>query len=67
MIHYKSKAEIELMRESSLLVGKALAEVAKLIKPGITTMQLNNVAVQFILDNKALPSFKGNGDFPFAA
>ncbi len=67
MIHYKSKAEIELIRESSLLVSKTLAEVAKLIKPGVTTLQLNNVAEQFILDNKALPSFKGYRDYPFTA
>ena len=38
MIFYKTKEEIELIRESSLLVGKTLAEVAKLIKPGVTTV-----------------------------
>ena len=43
MIHYKTKAEIELMRESALLVSKTLAEVAKIIKPGITTLELDKV------------------------
>ncbi|UAY52632.1 type I methionyl aminopeptidase [Ferruginibacter albus] len=67
MIHYKTKAEIELMRESSLLVSKTLSEVAKLIKPGITTLHLNDVAEQFIRDNGGTPSFKGYQDYPFAA
>ena len=38
MIHYKTKAEIELMRISNLLVSKTLAEVAKIIRPGISTL-----------------------------
>lgn len=67
MIHYKSKEEIELIRASSLLVGKALAEVAKIIRPGITTMQLDAVAEKFIFSNQAFPSFKGYRDFPFTS
>lgn len=66
MIHYKTKAEIELIRESSLLVSKTLAEVAKLIKPGISTLELDQVAEEYIRDNGATPSFKGYKDFPFA-
>ncbi len=66
MIHYKSNAEIELMRESSLLVGKTLALVAAAIKPGITTLNINGIAEQFIKDNNALASFKGYNGFPFA-
>ncbi len=66
MIHYKSKAEIELIRESSLLVSKTLAEVAKIIKPGISTFELDQFAEKFILDNGATASFKGYQDFPFA-
>jgi methionyl aminopeptidase len=66
MIHYKSKAEIELMRESSLLVSKTLAEVAKIIRPGISTLELDKIAEQFIRDHGATPSFKGYQDFPFA-
>ncbi|MGB4842830.1 MAG: type I methionyl aminopeptidase [Ferruginibacter sp.] len=65
MIHYKSKAEIELMRESSLLVSETLALVAAAIKPGITTMQLDKIAEEFIRDNKASASFKGYHGFPY--
>jgi methionyl aminopeptidase len=66
MIHYKSKAEIELMRESNLLVSKTLAQVAAIIKPGISTFELDQFAEKFIRDNGATPSFKGYQDFPFA-
>lgn len=66
MIHYKSKAEIELMRESSLLVSETLAVVAAAIKPGITTLQLDKLAEEFIKGNKATASFKGYHGFPFA-
>jgi methionyl aminopeptidase len=47
-IYYKSSEEIELIRESSLLVSKTLAEVAKIIKPGITTKSLDDLAYTFI-------------------
>jgi methionyl aminopeptidase len=67
MIHYKSNNEIELMRESALLVGKAIAEVAKLIKPGVNTTYLDKVADEFIRDNKATPSFKNYNGYPFAS
>jgi len=65
MIHYKSKAEIELMRESSLLVSDTLAVVAAAIRPGITTMQLDKIAEEYIKDNKAVASFKGYHGFPY--
>lgn len=64
MIHYKSVEEIELLRKSSLLVGKTLAEVAKHIRPGITTLALDKIAETFILDHHAKPAFKGYGGFP---
>ncbi len=48
MIHYKTKQEIELMRISSQLVSKTLAHVAAQIKEGISTMELNNIAEEFI-------------------
>ncbi|MBS1510429.1 MAG: type I methionyl aminopeptidase [Bacteroidetes bacterium] len=66
MIHYKTKEEIELIRQSSLLVSKTLTEVAKLIRPGISTFELDQFAEQFIRDNGATPSFKGYQDFPYA-
>lgn len=63
-IFYKTQDEIELIRESSLLVGKSLAEVAKVIKPGVTTLALDTVAEEFIRDNDAVPGFKGYSGFP---
>ncbi|NQY09222.1 MAG: type I methionyl aminopeptidase [Flavobacteriales bacterium] len=64
MVYYKTDDEIELVRESSLLVGKTLAEVAKCIEPGIKTEALNKIAEEFILDNDAIPGFKGYSGFP---
>jgi methionyl aminopeptidase len=64
MIYIKTEEEIELIRESSLLVGKTLAEVAKLIEPGITTLQLDKVAEEFIKDHGGYPSFLGYQGFP---
>ena len=64
MISYKSDEQIELIRESSLLVGKTLAEVAKYIKPGVKTIELDKIAEQFIRDNGAVPGFKGYNDYP---
>tara|TARA_Y100000385_G_scaffold285405_1_gene345258 strand:+ start:1096 stop:1881 length:786 start_codon:yes stop_codon:yes gene_type:complete len=64
MIFYKTGEEIELIRKSSLLVGKTLAELAKIIRPGVTTLDLDNVAEVFIRDNGALPGFLGYGGFP---
>lgn len=64
MIHIKTEEEIEIQRESSLLVGKTLAEVAKHIAPGITTIALDAIAETFIRDHGAVPGFKGYGGFP---
>ena len=64
MIYYKSEEEIDLIRESSLLVGKTLAEISGLIKPGVTTLGLDKIAEEFIRDNGAVPAFKGYGGFP---
>lgn len=59
MIILKTDDEIELLRQSNLLVGRTLAEVAKIIKPGVTTSQLDKVAEEFIRDHGAIPTFKG--------
>ena len=59
MIFLKTNDEIELLRESNLLVGRTLAELAKIIKPGVTTKELDKVAEEFIRDNGAIPTFKG--------
>lgn len=66
MIHIKTAAEIELIRESAMLVSQTLAELASMLKPGITTEALNVRAEEFILDNKAVPSFKNYKGYPFA-
>ncbi|MBR3939524.1 MAG: type I methionyl aminopeptidase [Bacteroidales bacterium] len=66
MILLKSQEEIELIRKSSLLVGRTLAEVGKYIKPGVTTAFLDRIGEQFIRDNGATPVFKGYGGFPSA-
>lgn len=64
MISFKTEEEIELIRESSLLVGKTLAEVAKRLRPGVTTGILDKVAEEFIRDNHAVPGFKGYNGYP---
>jgi len=64
MIHIKTDEEIEIQRHSSLLVGKTLAEVAKVIRPGVKTITLDRIAEEFIRDNGAVPGFKGYGGFP---
>jgi methionyl aminopeptidase len=60
----KTESEIRLIKESSLLVGKTLAEVARFVKPGVTTKFLDDVAESFIRDNGGVPSFKGYNGFP---
>ena len=71
MIFLKTDDEIELLRQSNLLVGMTLAEVAKMIEPGVTTKQLDARAEEFIRDHGAIPTFKGfpnpyGGPFPCA-
>jgi methionyl aminopeptidase len=66
MIYLKTDEEIELMRAANLLVGATLAEVAKMIAPGVTTIQLDKVAEEFIRDHGAIPLFKGYNGFPNA-
>lgn len=65
MVHLKTEEEIALIRESAQVLGKAHGEVAKLIKPGVKTQQLDKTAEEFIRDNGGIPSFKNyNGSFP---
>lgn len=64
MLGGKSEEEIELIRESSLLVGKTLAEVATLIEPGVTPLKLDKRAYEFIHDNEAVPGFLDYNGFP---
>ena len=68
-IFLKTEDEIELMRQANQLVGKTLGELAKHIKPGVTTLQLDKIADEFIRDHGAIPTFKNfpnpfGGPFP---
>jgi methionyl aminopeptidase len=64
MLYLKTDEEVGLLRESNMLVSRTLAEVAAIIKPGITTLSLDRIAEAFIRDNGATPAFKGYGGFP---
>lgn len=69
MITLKTEDEIELLRKANLLVGQTLAEIARVIAPGVTTRQLDTLAETFIRDHGAVPTFKGcpnpyGPDFP---
>ena len=65
-IFLKTEDEIELMFKANQLVGKTLAELAKNIKPGVTTLQLDRIAEEFIRDHGATPTFK-NFPNPFGS
>ena len=64
MIFLKTDEEIELLRNCNLIVAKTLAEIAKLIQPGISTLALDKRAEEFIRDNGGVPNFLGYGGFP---
>jgi methionyl aminopeptidase len=64
-VSYKSAEEIELIRVSSLLVSRTHAEVAKVIKEGVSTAYLNKIAEEFIRDNEAIPAFLNYNGFPY--
>lgn len=66
MINYKNQEEVELIRQSCTLVNDTIAHIASLIKPGIATLTLNDIADQFIRDHAAVPSFKNYNGFPYA-
>jgi methionyl aminopeptidase len=64
MVNLKSIEEIELMRESALIVSQTLGMLAKEIKPGVSTLHLDQLAESFIRDHQAVPGFLGLYDFP---
>ncbi|MGB0890717.1 MAG: type I methionyl aminopeptidase [Flavobacteriaceae bacterium] len=64
MIIVKTREEIEIMRESALVVSKTLGMLAKEVKPGVTTLQLDKLAEEFIREQDAIPGFLGLYDFP---
>ena len=62
---YKTDAEIALMKQAALLVSKTLAEVASVLKPGITTMEIDKLCATFVKDHKAIPSFLNYRGYPY--
>ncbi|MCB9223912.1 MAG: type I methionyl aminopeptidase [Crocinitomicaceae bacterium] len=64
MIKLKTAEEIELMRQAALVVSKTLGEIAKVIKPGVTGLELDKIAEECIRDHGAIPAFLGQYDFP---
>ena len=64
MIYLKTDEEIELLRAANQIVARTLAEVAKVIAPGVTTLKLDAVAEEYIRSQGAVPGFKGYGGFP---
>jgi len=65
MMICKSDEQVELMRASALLVSKTLTEVASILKPGITTLSIDNMVGEFIRDHQAIPSFLNYNGYPF--
>ncbi|PWE01310.1 type I methionyl aminopeptidase [Marinilabilia rubra] len=64
MIYLKTKEEIELLRESNMLVAKTHGEVAKWVEPGVTTLKLDKIAEEFIRDHGGVPAFLNYQGFP---
>lgn len=64
MIIYKTQAEIALMKEAALLVSKTLAEVAKVLKPGMTTLDIDKICADYVKAHKAIPSFYNYRGYP---
>lgn len=64
MMNIKSDTELEYMRSAGKVVADTLAMIEKVIKPGITTAEIDKLAEEFILSQGAIPSFKGYGGFP---
>jgi len=65
MIYYKTNDEVEQMRQSALLVSKTLTEVASMLKPGLTTLEIDGLIGEFIGDHHAVPSFLNYNGYPF--
>lgn len=66
MVKLKTEEEIAVIKEGSLILGKTQAEVAKILKPGVTGMEINKLVETFIRDHQAVPSFKNYRGFPFS-
>ena len=64
MIFYKTEEEIALLHESNMLVARTLGEISKRIRPGISTLMLDQIAEEYIRDNGGIPGFLGYDGFP---
>lgn len=64
LVYYKTEAEIALMKKAATLVSKTLTEVAKILKPGVTTLQIDKLCAEFVKDNNAIPSFYNYRGYP---
>ena len=64
MITIKTDSEVELLRQSNLLVSGTHAAIVPYMVPGVTTTEIDKVAEQFIRDHGATPGFKGYNGFP---
>lgn len=65
MMIYKTNEQVEMMRQSALLVSKTLTEVAKILKPGITTISIDKMIGEFIRDHQAVPNFLNYHGYAF--
>lgn len=65
MMILKTNEQVELMRQSALLVSKTLSEIAKILRPGITTLEIDNKIGEFVRDHHAVPSFLNYRAYPF--
>lgn len=66
MIYYKTEEEVALIKESAEILGRTHGLLAGHVKPGISTLELDKLAEEFIKDHQASPSFKGYSGFPFS-
>ena len=66
MVFYKTEEEIDIIREGAKILSQAHGEVASLIRAGVTTLELDARAEEFIKDHGAQPSFKGYNGFPYS-
>lgn len=64
MLYYKTESEVGLMKLAATLVSKTLTEVAKMLQPGVTTLQIDSLCAEFVKDNKAVPSFYNYRGYP---
>lgn len=64
MIYLKTEEEIELLRQSTMIVCETLAEMAKIIRPGVSTAYLDKIAEEYMRDNGAIPACKGYNGYP---